>query len=273
VIRTRGKYINIKKRQKNFYFDLLFELVRTNFKLRYNDSFLGFIWVILKPLLTFLVLFVVFSSFRASSTIPNYPIYLLLGVILYTFFNEGILLGLKSLLEKSSIILKINFPREIAVISSLSMAIINLVINLFILLLISFFSPITVTLTSGLYFLFLCATFYLLIVGISYFASIMVVRFRDLDHITQLVMQLGFYATPIFYPLEIIPEYLGSIPIRHILSYNPIYIIIQAARDAIILGEITFVSEVTIILLVSIFLTITGYLFFKARIRKIAEYF
>lgn len=265
---TKGRYTNVKKTHPRYFLDLFREIVRTNFKLRYNDSFLGFIWVLLKPLVTFAVLYVVFSKFRGNTEIPNYPIYLLLGVIIYTFFNEGFFLGMKSLLEKVQVILKVNFPREIVILSSLFVSLINLGINLLVLAVISFLSPINTNPLALFYFLLVMGITLLSITAISFFTSIYVVRFRDLDHVSQLVFQLLFYATPVFYPLSVLPQSLQTI-----LSYNPLYIIIQASRNALLLGQVTFLNEILLIFLVSMLIASLGYIYFKSKIRKIAEYF
>ena len=112
--------------------DIYWELVRTSFKMRYKGSILGFLWVLIKPFSVFLLLFLVFSALNQSVseiTPSQYGVFLLIGIVLFTLFNEGILWGMESLLEKSDIILKINFPRPVAVASSISLAIVNFLIN------------------------------------------------------------------------------------------------------------------------------------------------
>ncbi|MBN2016425.1 ABC transporter permease [Candidatus Dojkabacteria bacterium] len=247
--------------------DLLVELVRTNFKLRYNNSFLGFIWVLLKPLMTFMVLYIVFSKFKGG-WVENYQMYLLLGIILYTFVNEGIIFGMNGILQIAHIILKVNFPREIALASSLIMAVINLTINLFILALFGLFNPVSPTLVTLGYFILIIGVIFALIYGISFFTSLILVNLRDLQHIAELIMQLLFYATPIFYPIESLPEY-----IQKIVKLNPLTVLIQAAREALIYGNIKYLNEVGLLLFVSILLFFLGSLYFKNNVKRIAEKF
>jgi len=247
--------------------DLLIELVRTNFKLRYNNSFLGFLWVLLKPFCMFLVLYFIFSYFRGG-WIENYQVYLLLGIILYTFFNEGVVFGMTSILGTAHIILKVNFPREIALTSSVVMAVVNLLINLFILGVFILFNPLHLNFLSIGYFILVLGILFLLIYGISFFSSIILVKLRDLEHITTLVMQLLFYGTPIFYPVSILPE-----KVQKIVMLNPLTIIVQAARSALIYGEVKYVGEILIVLSISIVLVIAGSLYFQKNVKRVAELF
>lgn len=247
--------------------DLLVELVRTNFKLKYNNSLLGFIWVLLRPFTTFLVLYVIFSKFKGG-WIENYQIYLLLGVILYNFFNEGIVYGMKGILQTAHIILKVNFPRKIAFSSALIMAVINLLINLLILLFFVIFNSTSPTLVSILYFIFILIVLFLINYSISLFTSIILVRLRDLEHIMSLVMQLLFYAIPIFYPLDSLPNTL-----QKIVMLNPLTILFQAARKAFIYGEVVYFRETIIIFVVFIIVLFMGNWYFDRNIRKIAEDF
>ena len=97
------------------YIELLQEFIKTDFKLRYKNSVLGILWIILKPLATFSVIYTVWSNIMTMD--GNYKMELLLGIMLMSFFNEGVLMGLGSLLAKSNVILKIKFPREAVVVS------------------------------------------------------------------------------------------------------------------------------------------------------------
>lgn len=247
--------------------DLLIELVRTNFKLRYNNSLLGFIWVLLKPLLTFVILYVVFSRFKGG-WVENYQMYLLLGIILYALVNEGIIFGMSGLLDTAHIILKVNFPREIALAASLIMAVINFTINLFILALFALFNPVSPNIVALLYFFSIVACTFFLVYGVSFFTSIILVKLRDLQHITELVMQLLFYATPIFYPLESLPQ-----SIQGIVMLNPLAILIQAARQALIYGEVSYVNEILVLFVVSVVCLYSGGMYFKRNVKRIAEQF
>ena len=96
--------------------DLYKQLVKTIFKMRYKGSILGFLWVLLKPFFMFLILYVIFSATAGAAgglTSRQYAVYLLSGLIIYTFFNEGFTWGMNSIMDRADLILKINFKRSI----------------------------------------------------------------------------------------------------------------------------------------------------------------
>lgn len=251
--------------------DLFSELVRTNFKLKYSGSVLGFIWVLMKPFLIFLVLFIVFSGMSMGTedlTARGYAAYLLIGLVMFNFFSEGITNGMNALLDKENIILKINFNRVIAVQSSVAMAVINFLISLGIIIVITLIVGISTTVASSLYFVLICLTMLLLIFSISLFSSVILIRLRDLTHITELGLQILFFGSAVFYPITFVPEKW-----RFLIEYNPIAIIISASRYALIYGEVTRVPFILGIFVGSIALGAVGWVYFRRQIKKIAEFF
>jgi len=211
--------------------DLYKQFVKTIFKMRYKGSLLGFFWVLLKPFFMFLILFFIFSSTAGqvgNLTSKQYAVYLLSGLIIYTFFNEGIIWGMNSIMERAGLIVKINFKREIVVISALTMALINFCINLLIIAVIGLVLNLSFSLVGVSYIFLICLTMFLGMYGIAFFTSIWMVYVRDLAHIMELVLQLMFYASAVFFPIEFIPEQY-----RFIVKYNPIAIFIQSVREAL----------------------------------------
>lgn len=248
--------------------DLLFELTKTSFKLRYNGSVLGMIWVLLKPLLIFTIQYIVFSTFFKNQSISNYPIYLLLGILLYNYFNEAVIFGMNSLLDKAHIILKVNFAKNVAVMSAIFMALVNLLINLIVLLIFIFFNEVNANLESVLYSGFILLTLTLALYAVALFSSVIAVKIRDLKNIFEIFIQLGYYLVPIFYPITIIPE-----SYRPIIELNPLTIIIQSIRSAIIDGQIINLKSNIIIGLATLVLLALGTVFFNKNIKRIAEYY
>lgn len=251
--------------------DLYKQFVKTIFKMRYKGSLLGFLWVLLKPFFMFLILFIVFSAVSGQVgdlTSEQYAVYLLSGLIIYTFFSEGITWGLNSIMERSNLIVKINFKREIVVIASLTMALINFFINLLIIAIVALVLNVHFSVAGVAYIFLICLTMFIGMYGISFFTSIWMVHVRDLSHIMELVLQLMFYASAVFFPVAMIPE-----KYRFIVEYNPIAIFIQSVREALIHQRIENLKFVLITLLVSIILVLVGRLYFKKNILKIAEYF
>lgn len=259
-------------------FDLLYQLVRTNFKLKYNDSILGFLWVILKPFMIFLILYVVFSQVAKGVAKESFQIYLLIGIIFYSYFTESIVLGMNSLLDKAHIILKVNFNRTIAIYSGQILALINLTINLGILTVFALFNKVEINLLTFLYFVLILTIMTMLTLGMSFFTSIIFVKFRDLLHITEITLQLLFYASAIFFPIEQVPDkmtilFMKDIPVQGILKLNPLFILIQAARDAFLTGEVTHIRKVIALAVFSLFLVIVGRMQFRKKVKKVAEFF
>jgi ABC-type polysaccharide/polyol phosphate export permease len=251
--------------------DLYKQFVKTTFKMRYKGSLLGFFWVLLKPFFMFLILFIIFSHTSSSIgglTQQQYAVYLLSGLIVYTFFNEGMIWGMGSIMERAELIVKINFKRDVVVASSLSMALINFSINLLIVLVVALILKINISLVGLAYILFIGFTMFLSLYGVSFFTSIWLVHVRDLQHIMELVLQLLFYASAVFFPVEMIPEQY-----RFIVYYNPVARFVKAVREALIFGEITDLKFVLLALTISIVLIIVGKLFFNKHIKKVAEHF
>ncbi len=251
--------------------DLLGELVRTNFKIKYKGSLLGFLWVLLKPFFIFLILFAIFVNIVKGTTLltaNEFALFLLIGMVFFTFFNEGIILGMNSLLDKSQLILKVNFNKLIAVSSSIALAVINFVVNLVIVAGVAAVVGINLTPLSTLYLFVIIFAMLLLIFAISLFSSIILIRLRDLTHITELLLQLLFYASAVFIPLEAIPDQFHKV-----ILLNPVAVFIQAARSAIMYGTIDRPKYVFASIGFSLLLLIVGLVFFQSRVKKITEYY
>ncbi|MBP8979247.1 ABC transporter permease [Candidatus Dojkabacteria bacterium] len=251
--------------------DLYKQFVKTTFKMRYKGSILGFFWVLLKPFFMFLILFLIFShtaSAVGGLTQQQYAVYLLSGLIVYTFFNEGMIWGMGSIMERAQLIVKINFKRDVVVASSLSMALINFSINLLIVLVVALILKINISLIGLAYVFLIGLTMFLSLYGVSFFTSIWLVHVRDLQHIMELVLQLLFYASAVFFPVEMIPE-----KYRFIVYYNPMARFVKAVREALIFGEVTDLKFVLLALAISIVLVILGKIYFNKHIKKVAEHF
>jgi ABC-2 type transport system permease protein len=217
---------------------LLAELVRTDFKLRYQGSVLGYAWSLLRPLLIFLILYVVFVRFlRVGHDVPHYPIYLLLGVVIWNFFNEMTVLSLGSIVGRGDLIRKIRIPRWIIVFSSSISALINLGLNLVVVAVFMAVNHVDLLATT-IWMPLILVEVYLLALGASLFLSAAFVKFRDMGYIWEVVMQAGFYLTPILYPLSQIP----NITFQKVLLLNPMAQAIQDARYAVVTHDKTVVT-------------------------------
>src|SRR4051812_46075806 len=181
---------------------LLSELVRTDFKLRYQGSILGYAWSLLRPLLVFAILYVVFIRFmQVDYGVPHSAVYLLLGIVIWNFFNEMTVQSLGSIVGRADLIRKIRIPRWIIVLSSSISALINLLLNLIV---VAFFLVINHVdiLSTVAWFPLILLEVYILALGLSLFLAAAFVKYRDVSYIWEVILQAGFYLTPILYPLS-----------------------------------------------------------------------
>jgi ABC-2 type transport system permease protein len=207
---------------------LLAELVRTDFKLRYQGSVLGYAWSLLRPLLLFIILYVVFVKFlKLGSSIPHFPIYLLLGIVIWNFFNEMTVQSLGSIVGRGDLIRKIRIPRWIIVLSSSISALINLALNLVVVVIFMFLNHVDLQRTL-LWLPLILLEVYLFALGLSLFLSAAFVKFRDIGYIWEVALQAGFYMTPILYPLALIT----NLTLQKLILLNPMAQAIQDARYA-----------------------------------------
>ncbi|MFW5719738.1 MAG: ABC transporter permease [Candidatus Dojkabacteria bacterium] len=258
-------------KQRNTW-DLIWQLFRSDFKMKYNDSVLGFIWVLTKPFAIFTIMYFVVSRVFRFDDMEYFPLYLLLGNMFITFWTEGTTLGMGSLMNRQNLITKVSFPRYIVLISATFLALINFVINILIFMVIGIFAGIMPGILQLVWFLGIILVFYFLIIVTSMILSVLYVKFRDMLHIWELVNQLLFWTTPIFYPVALVAERSKFMEII-LTILNPISVLLTAARDAIIYDELTSEFIVGIWLIIMLIAGILGYFYYKYSIKKVAEYF
>ena len=211
---------------------LLNELSKTDFKLRYQGSILGYLWAIIRPFLMFGIMYLVFAKFlRFGDEIPHYPVYLLVGTVLWNFFIECTNQGIQSLLIRSDLMRKIAFPKWIIVLSATTTALINLGINFVVIILFSFFSGIAPNL-GWLLVPFLILELYLLSLGLALLLGSVNIKYRDIQSIWEVLIQALFYAVPIIYPIQMVAAYSNFT--AHLLMLNPIAQVIQDVRSLLV---------------------------------------
>jgi len=211
------------------YRELISNLVRTNLKLRYKNSALGFLWSFLNPLaMSAVLIFVFMHVFKFQ--VANYPAYLITGIIAWRFFASTSY-TLSSIRSNAHIIKKIYFPREILIFSACLLSFIVSLLEFSVLFVILIFlgvkfSPYAILLPLFLFILFL------MIYGISLAIASLSVFYRDLEHMWEILLQVGFYSAPIVYPGDILPpEYYN------ILLINPMSHFVIAIRHVLIFSE------------------------------------
>jgi ABC-2 type transport system permease protein len=261
---------SLKKRNT---FDLIIQLFRTDFKLKYNDSILGFIWVLIKPFALFAIIYFVLSKVFPNNGIQNFPFYLLLGQMFMTFWTEGTLMGMTSLLSRAGIITKINFPRYIVLISSTLLSLVNFLINLVIFLILTLLTGVlSLDILHILWFLYCTVLLYMLITVVSMFLSITFVKFRDLSHIWELFNQLLFWTTPVIYAIDTIASKSRILDLI-LTKLNPLSVILSSARDAILYSKFSFMPQVFVWSILIALFGYFGYIYYRSSIKRIAEFF
>ena len=219
------KMSNILSRRNRI---LLRELVVTDFKLRYQGSVLGYLWSLLKPLFLFAVLYVVFVHFlRFGADIEHFPVYLLLGIVMWNFFTEATNQGMQAIVARGDLIRKINIPKYIIVVSGTISALINLLLNLLVVFVFLLINHVDIK-ASILLLPLNIIELYVFALAVAFFLSAAFVKFRDISHIWEVFLQAAFYAPPILYPLSLVVKI--SPEAAQAMLLNPVAQIIQDAR-------------------------------------------
>lgn len=207
---------------------LLRELVVTDFKLRYQGSALGYAWSLLKPLFLFAIMYVVFVHFlRFGQGVAHFAPTLLLGIVLWTFFTEATSQGMQSIVARGDLIRKINFPKYIIVISGTISALINLLLNLVVVIVFMLIDGVVIG-PAVLLFPITLLILYGFSLALSFLLAALYVKYRDLSHIWEILLQALFYATPVIYPLQMVMAF--SMQAAQFLMLSPIAVLFQNAR-------------------------------------------
>jgi ABC-2 type transport system permease protein len=255
---------------------LLRELVATEFKLRYQGSALGYLWSLFRPLFLFGILLVVFGFIlKIRSSIEHYPIYLLLGIVLWSFFAEATNNGLQSIVGRGDLIRKINFPKYIIVISGTISALINLGISMVVVAIFMIASGVELR-PVALLFPVIILELYLFALAVAFFLAALYVKYRDITYIWELGLQAAFYATPILYPLSFVTD--KSLLLAKLMLLNPMAQIVQDARYVLITPETDTIYKlvhnpfaVALPVIIVIVTTIAAAQYFRANSKYFAE--
>ena len=244
------------------------ELLKTSIKKdiggKYKNSFLGVIWSFINPLLQICVYAIVFPLIMRNN-IENYTVFMVCGLIPWTYFSSVINRSSFVMVENGNIIKKVYFPREILPISLATSETITFLISTIIIIGFVLITGVGISWLIVFYPLLLLAQ-YVLLIGISLIVSCVTVYFRDLQHFIGVFLQLLFYGTPIVYSLETIPERF-----RWILNINPMTHKIEGYRDIFYYGQMPDMKNIFIILGIGILVTIIGYAIFNKLQKRFAE--
>ena len=244
------------------------EFLKTNVKKdirgKYKGSFLGVLWSFINPLLSVIVYAIVFRYIMRFS-IDNYLIYLISGIIPWTFFTSAINSGMNSILFNADIIKKVYFPRIILPISGVTSCLVNFLISCIIIVIFAFFSEVGISI--NLVWLFLIVIIqYFFTLGIVFILSAVEIYVRDIEHIVNFLISMLFYVTPILYTKDYVPEKFAFI-----LKINPLSYIIDAYHNIFYYKQVPNFVDLGIIGLISFLALIFGYLIFNKLQKGFAE--
>lgn len=254
----------------NFFKELYHyrELLKTNVKKdirgKYKGSFLGILWSFINPLLQVLVYALVFPYIMKVET-ENYLIFLICGIIPWTWFITSISQGTTSITNNANLIKKVYFPREILPISVVTSGLVNFLISCLIILIFVIFGGLGIT--WHLVFLpFIIIVQYLFTLALIFVLSAVNVYVKDVEYIVAFIINMLFYATPILYTTE-----MFSGPILWLFRLNPLAHLINAYRDVFYVHHIPNLINLSILLGVSILLVVICYIIFKKLEKRFAE--
>lgn len=218
---------------------LLREIVRTDFKIRYQNSILGYVWSLLRPLLLFVILYFVFTKFlKVGDNVPHYPVYLLLGLLYWNFFVEVTMGSVTAIVGKGDLIRKINFPKYVIILSVLVGALINLSLTAVVVVIFMIIGHVAVS-WHALLLIPLLIELVIIALTAAFFLSAAFVKYRDVSYIWEVIIQAAFYATPILYPLTRIPHSYAKF-----LILNPFAQVIQDSRYVLITHSTETISTI-----------------------------
>jgi ABC-2 type transport system permease protein len=250
---------------------LLKQLIKTDFKLRYQGSFLGYLWSLLRPLALFAILYFIFVEFlKFGGDIPHFPVYLLLGIVLWNYFIEVTTGSIAAIVGRGDLMRKINFPKYVIVLAGSFSALINLAINFAVIAVFMFFNHVDIRM-AVLVLPIIVLELFVFALALAFFLSTAFVRFRDVSYIWEVLMQGAFYATPILYALSEIP-----VKAAKILMLNPMAQIIQDARFVLITPQTVRINDLygsQIIRIVPIGIVIVCAVWATLYFRKQSKYF
>jgi ABC-2 type transport system permease protein len=208
-------------------------IAAADFKLRYSGSALGYFWSIAKPLALFSMIYAVFGHiFRLGSISHYYPVSLLMGIVVFTFFGDGSSVGMWSLVQRESLLRKLSFPRLIIPISATLSAVITFAVNSVVIVAFIAWNDIGPRL-SWLLVIPLLLELYMFVLGVALILSALFVRLRDVGQVWDLVLQLMFYASPIIYPIGFLPPFA-----RKIVFISPLTQVLQDLRSVLLYPDL-----------------------------------
>lgn len=255
---------NTNELQRNWF--TITSLVSKDFKLKYRRSVLGVLWSVLNPLLMMCVLAAVFTNVLKFGDIENFPMYLILGNVLFALMSDSTSGAMTSILESAPLIKKIRIEKMIFPIEKVLFQLVNFAISLIAVVLVMAFFKIAPTINLLalplllVYMLLFCS-------GLGMLLSSLAVFFRDVCHLWGVIITAWTYATPLFYPVSLLPDWMQKAEV-----FNPMYHYVCYFRDIAMYGTIPGVAENLICLGIAAITFAVGFAVFRGTEKKFILY-
>ena len=247
------------------YSHLIGELVKRDLRLKYRRSFLGYFWSLLNPLMMMTVMMVVFSyMFRFN--IENYPLYLICGQTIFNFFNESTNKAMYSILDNGLLLKKVYVPKCVFPLAKVISCFTTMALSLVAVLLVMIFTRVRLHFSMLLFFVPMIFLLFLTS-GMGMIVSGLAVKFQDVTHLYSVFTMVLMYATPIFYPIEAVPE-----SVARFIRLNPIYTIIYLFRELMLYGRIPAIGSWLYAAGMSLLVLAVGALLFDRMLRDFIYY-
>lgn len=249
----------VKEKMEGFrrFMPLLRELVVRDIKVRYRHSALGLVWTVLNPLLMMVVITIVFSTLFKQN-IPNFPIYYLSGSLIFAFNSESTTTALNSIISNASLIKKVYIPKYLFPLSNVLSGLVNLGFSLIAMVIVMLvtgapFHATLLLLPIPIFYTFLFS------VGLGILLSAVTVFFRDIAHFYSVFILAWTYFTPIFYPVEILPD-----AAMQLMRLNPMYHLVTYMRSLVLYGVFPSLKENLLCLCLGLLMLALGlFVFYK----------
>lgn len=246
------------------YREFLKSNVKKDIRGKYKGSFLGVLWSFINPLLSVLVYAIVFPYIMRVK-IENYLIYLITGIIPWTFFTSSINMGMISILSNADIIKKVYFPRIILPISTVTSCLVNFLISCLIILLFCIGSGLGISIQL-LWLPLVVIIQYIMLLGFTFILSAIEMYMRDIEHIVNFILSMAFYVTPILYTPDIFPNKLAWV-----LKLNPMAYLVNAYRSIFFYQSMPDLASLGVVGIFSIAIFFIGYFIFEKLQKGFAE--
>lgn len=246
------------------YREFLKSNVKKDIRGKYKGSFLGILWSFINPLLSVLVYAIVFPYIMRIK-VENYLIYLITGIIPWTFFTSSINMGIISILSNANLIKKVYFPRIILPISSVTSCLVNFLISCIIILLFCIGSGLGIS-VHLLWLPLIAIVQYVMLLGFTFILSAVEMYMRDIEHIVNFILSMAFYVTPILYTPDIFPDNLSWL-----LKVNPMAYLVNAYRSIFFYQTMPDMMGLGIVGIFSVIIFLMGYIIFEKLQKGFAE--